>query len=54
LGFADELGPQAIPLHIAEHRQQVFVFLNRKGLEAPLPNMAAAAVVAMIAADVRR
>ena len=40
--------------HIVEHRQEMPIPLDRKVLEAALPDMAVAAVVPVIAADVTR
>jgi hypothetical protein len=48
----DKSCPQRISLGVAEHREQMLVALDRKGLEAALPDMPAAVVVPMIAADV--
>jgi hypothetical protein len=50
--LANEFGSQAVSLDITKHGQKVFILLDRKCLEPPLPDMAAASVVAMVAADV--
>ena len=39
---------QWIPLHITQHRQIVFIGLDGKRFESPLPDMAAAFVVPMV------
>lgn len=41
LGTAHEPRPKGVSLHVAQHRQEVFVLLDRKGLKAPLPEMPA-------------
>src|SRR5262249_9953478 len=43
-----------IALDVSQHRQQVVVLLDRKGLETPLPHMAARGVVFVITANVSR
>ncbi len=50
----DHVRPQRIPLHITQHRQIVFIGLDGKHFESPLPAMAAPLVVPMITANVRR
>ena len=45
---------QRIPLHIAQHRQRVFIGLDGKRFESPVPDMAAAFVVPIITSNVRR
>ena len=51
LGFLDELGSNRIAFDIAKNREQMIVFLDRKRLESSLPDVAAAAIVLMVAAD---
>ena len=50
-GLRHEAGPQRIALHIAQHGEQVLVLIDRKRLKTPLPHVAAAVVVPMVAAD---
>ncbi len=52
LPHAQRLGPHGIALHVAQHRQQMFVALNGKRLEPTLPHMAARAVMPMVAPHV--
>jgi len=51
---ADELRAKRISLDIAEYGQIMFVLLDRKGLEPPLPDMAAAAVMTVITTHMGR
>src|SRR5581483_3135446 len=46
-------GPQGIGLDVAEHDQEVIILLDDRAFEAPLPDMADAAVLAMIAPGMR-
>jgi len=50
----DHVRSQRIPLHITQYRQRVFVGLDGKRFESPLPDMAAAFLVPMITANMRR
>ncbi len=50
----DESRPQRIPLDITQHGEEVLVALDGKGFEPSLPDVPAAAVVAMVAANVTR
>jgi hypothetical protein len=49
----DQIGPQWIAFHVAQHRQQMLVVFDGEGLEAPLPQVAAGSVVAVVAAHMR-
>src|SRR5262249_45340523 len=51
LGLPHQPGAQRIPLHVAQHRQQVIIVLNREGFVAALPEMAAAVMDGVVAAD---
>ncbi len=50
----DHVRSQRIALHITQHREIVFIGLDGKRLESPLPDMATALVMPMITANVRR
>lgn len=54
LGPGHQSGPQGIALNVAQDGEQMHILLNRERLTAPLPHMPAAAVGAVIPADVRR
>lgn len=51
-GVLDQTGAHRIAEYVAEDREEMAVLLNRKTLEATLPHMSMAAVMAMVAADV--
>jgi hypothetical protein len=53
LSAADQVGPQGVAFDVPQHGQQVLILLNGERLEASLPDVAAAAVMAMVPADVR-
>ena len=54
LGAIDKLRSQRIALDVAQHGQEMLIALDRKRFEPPLPHVAAAAVMPVIAADVAR
>jgi len=51
-GGADELGAERVALDVGQDAEQVRVLLNREGAEAALPDVAATAMAAVVAADV--
>jgi len=53
LGSTDQSGAQRISFYVPDHRQEVLVLLDRKGLEPALPNVAARVVPAVVAPNVR-
>ena len=50
---AHEVCPQGVSLHVTQDRPQVLVFLDRKRLETPLPDVPARMVVTMVSPHVR-
>ena len=44
--------PRRIPFNVAEHRDQIFVILNRERLEPPLPDVPRGPVMAMVSVRV--
>ena len=50
----DHVRSQRIPLHFTQNRQIVFIGMHRKRFESPLPDMAAAFIISMVTANVRR
>jgi hypothetical protein len=52
VGSSRQLGPQRIALDIPQDCQIVVVFLDRKRLEPPLPDVAAASVMPVVTPDV--
>ena len=52
LGARHQVGTHGVAFDVAEDHEQVLVVLNGERPEAPLPDMAAAVVVLVVAADV--
>ena len=50
LGRFDQAGTDGIAFDVAQHRQQVIVFLDGKGAKTALPDMAAGVVMLVVAA----
>ena len=54
LGPLHQTSPQRVPLDVPQNHQKVFVLLDRKGFESPLPNVAGGVIMPLVAADVGR
>ena len=49
--LVDQICPQSVPLHIAQHSQEMLILLNRECFETPLPNAAVRAVTTVIGSN---
>ncbi len=54
LGSLHQASPQQIPLDVPQNHQKVFVLLDRKGFEPPLPEVGGGVIMPLVAADVGR
>lgn len=51
IGFFDQAGAHGIAKHVAEHKEKVFILLNRETFEPALPNVTMTLIMLVITAD---